>query len=112
MTPTIEARQLATIQKDVPHIHASDSLVEYVQAILGFSREAPYYHAGLSPRAGLALLRGAQAWALMEGRDHVIPEDIQAVLPHVVRHRLQPAAEYRDLDQDELIQHICRVPIP
>jgi len=63
--------------------------LDYLQALLEFSRNSSYYLAGLSPRAGLAMLHGAQAWAWMEGRDHVLPEDIQAVLPSVAGHRLR-----------------------
>lgn len=63
-----------------------------MQSLLHFSRESPLYQNGLSPRAGLALLHAAKAWALMDGRAAVLPEDIQAVLPPVAGHRLKLAS--------------------
>ena len=64
-------------------------MLDYIQALLEYSRRSPRFLTGLSPRAGLALLGAARAWALLAGRDFVLPEDVQAVLPHVVGHRLQ-----------------------
>ncbi len=87
------AEQLASIQQQVPHVIVQDALLDYLQAILKYSRQAPQYRNGLSPRAGIAILRSAQAWALMQGRDFALPEDIQAVLPHVAGHRLFSTAE-------------------
>jgi MoxR-like ATPase len=70
-------------------VHVSAALLDYLQALLEFTRRSPLYDCGLSPRAGLALLHSAQAWALMEGRDYAMPEDLQVVLPSVVGHRLR-----------------------
>jgi MoxR-like ATPase len=72
---------------------ARPALVAYVQALLAASRSHPQVRLGLSPRAGLALLAAARAWALLEGRDHVLPEDVQAVFVPLTRHRLHPRAE-------------------
>jgi MoxR-like ATPase len=87
--PVLQLESLLVMQQRVPEVHLSAPLLDYVQALLDFTRQASEYVHGLSPRAGLALVRSAQAWALMHGRDHVIPEDIQAVLAGVVTHRLQ-----------------------
>ncbi len=87
------AKELLDIQKQVPQIIVQDALLDYLQAILKYSRQSPQYRNGLSPRSGIAILRSAQAWALMQGRDFVQPEDVQAVLPHVVGHRLFSTAE-------------------
>lgn len=87
--PAMQLEQLLAMQQCVPEVHLSTPLLDYVQALLDFTRQAPEYPHGLSPRAGLALVRSAQAWALMHGRDHVIPEDIQVVLAGVVTHRLR-----------------------
>ena len=84
MTPT----ELLAAQEGTGQVHVSAPLLDYVQALLAFSREAPYFANGLSPRAGLALLQSARAWAYLAGRDFVIPEDVRAVLPAVVGHRL------------------------
>lgn len=85
----LPVEELLQLQAQVPTIHVSDALLDYVQALIRFSREAPIYQGGLSPRAGLALLRASRAWALMDGRDFVLPEDVQAVLPAVAGHRLR-----------------------
>jgi MoxR-like ATPase len=81
--------QLLTLQQVVSSVYASPALLDYLQAIIDFTRQADQYHCGLSPRAGLALLTAAKAWALMSGRDAVIPEDVQAVLPAVAGHRIR-----------------------
>lgn len=81
--------QLQAMQQAVSKVHTSDALLDYCQAIINFTRQSPDYHCGLSPRAGLALLSAAKAWAFLDNRDAVIPEDIQAVLPAVAGHRLR-----------------------
>ena len=79
---------LQSIQQLIPKVHVSNGLLDYCQSIINFTREASHYTCGLSPRAGLALLHAAKAWAFMAQRDAVIPEDIQAVLAPVAGHRL------------------------
>jgi len=81
--------QLQRIQRAVTEVHVSAALLDYCQGIINFTRESPEYHCGLSPRAGLALLTAAKAWAFMDQRDAVIPEDLQAVLAAVAGHRLR-----------------------
>jgi MoxR-like ATPase len=81
--------QLQQLQQTITKVHVSNALLDYCQAIINFTRESTEYHCGLSPRAGLALLTAAKAWAFMEQRDAVIPEDIQAVLAAVAGHRLR-----------------------
>jgi len=93
----------------VNEVATSDALLDYIQRILAYSREIPGVLYGLSPRAGLGLLRASRAWALMEGRDHVLPEDLQAILPSVVEHRLVDSHHNR---QELLSQRILReVPV-
>jgi MoxR-like ATPase len=91
LAPCTDAAGLIGLQQAAAQVRVADALLDYLQAILEQSRRAPQFEAGLSPRAGLALKQCAQAWALMEGRDHAIPEDVQAVLPGVVGHRLRGA---------------------
>ncbi|HEY8157851.1 MAG TPA: MoxR family ATPase [Methylobacter sp.] len=81
--------QLHRIQQAVTEVHVSAALLDYCQGIINFTRESSEYHCGLSPRAGLALLTAAKAWAFMDQRDAVIPEDLQAVLAAVAGHRLR-----------------------
>ena len=82
--------ELMEAQRALRAIHASGSLIDYLQALVLSSRSGQLFAEGLSPRATLALLQAARAWAAMEGRDHVIPEDIQALLVPVCAHRLRP----------------------
>jgi len=84
----IDSKQLKELQSSCQEVHVSDALLDYLQAILKYTRQSTQYNAGLSPRAGLNLKQCAQAWALLEGRDYAIPEDIQAILPSVTDHRL------------------------
>jgi len=103
---------LIALQSEVTMVTVSDALVDYVQALLKFSREAPFFRNGLSPRAGVGIVRAAQAWALMAGRRFVVPEDVQAVLPAVAMHRLQPAAEAGEQSSTELFNHLATVAVP
>jgi len=113
ITPCIDMQQLATIQNQVDEIFVSDALLDYCQALLEFSRTSPRFHHGLSPRAGLALLRNARAWALLEGRDKVLPEDIQVVLTATVGHRLHSTSDTGVNEGDQLARHLLEsVPIP
>ncbi len=115
MIPELEATvtvpKLLEIQQAVHKVHVAEALIDYLQAILEFSRQSPRYHTGLSPRAGLTILHCSQAWALMQGRDYVIPEDIQTVLPGVVGHRLTTMTEQQNT-QDLITQLIEAVAIP
>ncbi|MEN8219918.1 MAG: MoxR family ATPase [Pseudomonadota bacterium] len=111
VTPTLTIQALSDIQKAVPQVHVADALIDYLQAILEFSRQSSRYRAGLSPRAGLAVLHCAQAWALMHGRNHVVPEDVQTVLPGVIGHRLAAMAEQQN-SQALVKQLIEKVAIP
>jgi MoxR-like ATPase len=86
----MQPSELAEAQAALRAIHASAKLVDYVQALARASRESGLFAEGLSPRAAIALLHAGRAWAAMEGRDHVIPEDIQALLGPVCAHRLRP----------------------
>ncbi|MDQ7990559.1 MAG: AAA family ATPase [Candidatus Dactylopiibacterium sp.] len=86
LKPCIDPAGLLALQAEVARVHVGESLLDYVQVLLARSRQLP--GGGLSPRAGLGLLAAARAWALTAGRQHVLPDDIQAVLPSVAAHRL------------------------
>jgi len=92
-TPKLSQEQVRQLRQAVSQVHASDALVDYVQALLTRSRQHGGVRVGLSPRAGLALLRAAKAHALLLGREHVLPEDVQALFVGVAGHRLVPEAE-------------------
>tara|TARA_B110001454_G_scaffold40150_1_gene39435 strand:- start:2473 stop:3423 length:951 start_codon:yes stop_codon:yes gene_type:complete len=89
----ISHEQLSQMQQSVSDVHASATVLEYIQRIIHFTRYDSGYSYGLSPRAGLALLRAAKSWAYLHQREHLIPEDVQAVLPAVIDHRLADAAQ-------------------
>jgi MoxR-like ATPase len=88
----LQPQNLVKLSRAVERVHVSTDLVDYVQRILEHSRGCGEFVSGLSPRAGLGLLRAARAWAVLDSRDYVIPEDVQAVLGPVCEHRLQPVA--------------------
>ena len=87
-TPLLDPESLKNAQIAASRVHVSDRLADYVQALIKATREDLAVSIGLSPRAGLGLLAAGRAWAFIEGRDMVLPEDIQAVFPYVAAHRL------------------------
>ncbi|MBD9368714.1 AAA family ATPase [Xanthomonas sp. XNM01] len=91
--PVLGDGDIAALRQAAAQLHASEALVGYVQALLARSRQHPGVRIGLSPRAGLALLRAARAYALLLGRRHVLPEDVQALFIAVASHRLTPEPE-------------------
>ena len=113
LNAVLSREELLALQDKVDAIHVSDALLDYVQDVLDYSRRAPQFGCGLSPRAGLALLRAARAWALIDGRSHVLPDDIQAVLPSVAVHRLRPVDATRGVDAAYVREQLANaVPIP
>jgi MoxR-like ATPase len=112
MKPVTDATLLQQLQSKVARVRCSDALFDYLQALLIATREVGWLSYGLSPRAGLALTRAARAWALLAGRDIVLPEDVQTVLPAVWGHRLQAVSTERS-DGDALSQRLIQaVAIP
>jgi MoxR-like ATPase len=93
LAPCLHIDALVRLQQDVQLVHVSPALLDYVQALVRHTRESPDFASGLSPRAALALVHAARAWALIADRQHVLPEDVQAVLPSVVTHRLPLALD-------------------
>lgn len=91
--PLLSSDEVMALRQAVGQVHAGDALIDYVQALLTRSRQHPGVRVGLSPRAGIALLRAAKAYALLLGRHHVLPDDVQALFAAVATHRLVPEAE-------------------
>ena len=85
--------ELAELQRQVLAVHTSDALLNYVQDLVDATRSGKWFLQGLSPRAGIALMRAAKAQALISGRDYVAPDDVQAVLPQTIAHRLVPVGD-------------------
>ncbi len=92
--PVMNPGELMQLRAQVDRVHTSEAILDYLQALLAFSRRSPHWRNGLSPRAGLALLHCARAWAFLEGREMILPEDVQTVLPAVAAHRLQPTDDH------------------
>ena len=103
--PVITAETLVSIQEHVTQIHCSEALLDYLQAIIDFSRQSQKFVTGYSPRAGMAILKAAKAWAFIAGRDAVIPEDIQVIIPSTIHH-LRGASGTIDAHQD-LLKHVA-----
>ena len=110
MEPVLTPEALLRLQEQVPSVHLADALLDYVQALIRHTRECGHYVNGLSPRGGMALVRAAQAWALMHGRAGVYPEDVQAVFPAVAGHRLERAVPDAPSDPGRAI--LRTVPVP
>jgi MoxR-like ATPase len=105
--------ELMDLQTRVKTVHVAAPLLDYIQALVEQTRRSAEYAAGLSPRAALALLHSSRAWALIDGRDKVLPEDVQAVLPGVAGHRLRPTHDEADRSSlDKANALIAAVPIP
>jgi len=113
MQPAVGPSHLRQIQRVCEHVHVSEALVDYVQALINATRGEGWLRYGLSPRAGISWIRAARAWAFLGGRDLVLPEDVQAVGPAVLSHRLV-TSDHADGDAgEELAQRLLRsVPIP
>ena len=104
----ITPESLAMLQRAALDVHVSSALLDYVQALVAYTRHTPSINIGLSPRAAIGLLRAARAWALIADRDAVIPEHVQAVFAAVVEHRLRQ----RDASAAAVVRILEAVPIP
>jgi MoxR-like ATPase len=110
LDPVLSAESLLRLQDAIPQVHVSEALLDYVQALIAYTRESGEFLTGLSPRGGMALVQAAQAWALMAGHGGVHPEDVQAVFPSVVAHRLEPSRIDKPADIGQMI--LSAVPVP
>jgi MoxR-like ATPase len=114
MQPTLHPDGVRELQAAAQRVHVSPALLEYVQALIASTRQRSDILLGLSPRAGQGLVRAARAWALLSGRDMVIPEDVQAVFAAVASHRLERAGVATAADHAAFIaelQHGVAIPI-
>ena len=93
MLPLLSAEELAHLQQQVLAVHAADPLLDYVQDLITATRSGRWFLQGLSPRAGIALVRAAKAQALISGRDYVAPDDVQAIIAQTIAHRLVPVGD-------------------
>lgn len=110
--PVVMPAALVNMQAAVREVRAAEALIRYIQALLERSRVSDRFRLGLSPRAGLALLRAAQAWAFLDDRGAVLPEDVQAVFPAVAGHRLAGSEPARPGDGEAAGALLREVPVP
>src|SRR4051812_38989564 len=108
MTPP----ELIAAQRAVQAVHASDALLDYLQTLIQATRSGTWFVEGLSPRAGIAVLRAARARALLGGRDYVAPDDVQYVLPQTIAHRLTPVAGAGRGRREQVRAMVEAVPLP
>lgn len=109
--PQMSSSDIETLQLEVNRVEVSDALIEYLQEILVHSRTSGLYQLGLSPRAGLSLMQASRAWAFIDGRHYVRPDDLQMILPAVVGHRLQ-LVEMQSGGYGSNVAPLLEIPIP
>ena len=98
LNAALDVTRLLALQQQIETIKTSETLLAYVERLVQFTRSTARLRTGLSPRAALAIIRAARAWAFIEGREYVVPEDVQAVFEAVVTHRLRQGADYTQGD--------------
>jgi MoxR-like ATPase len=110
--PSLSLDELRDLQTDCERVHVSEPLLAYVQALLAETRNSRWFEVGLSPRAGLALLRCARAHAFLQGRDFVAPEDIKTVFPGLARHRMTVSHGLEASVEDQVSSLLEQVALP
>ncbi|ATU64839.1 AAA family ATPase [Piscinibacter gummiphilus] len=112
LSAVMSPEELVAAQQEVLKVHASDALLDYLQALIAATRSGKWFVDGLSPRAGIAILRAAKAIALLDQRDYVAPDDLQAILPQTVAHRLVPVAGAGRGPREQVRAMLEAVPVP
>ncbi|MDR3368410.1 MoxR family ATPase [Rhodoferax sp.] len=108
----LTAAELLELQRQVQAVHAADPLLDYVQDLLAATRSGRWFVQGLSPRAGIAVLRAAKARALLNGRTYVAPDDVRAILPQTIAHRLIPTGDANRGAKEQVRAMLETVPLP
>ena len=111
-TALLSPQDIKALQDDCEKIHASDNLLDYIQALLQETRDDRWFETGLSPRAGLALLRASRALAFLDNRDFVTPEDVKTIFAGLARHRLSPTSGFSQSPDEQIQELLDQVPIP
>ena len=112
LQPVVSVERFIEIQTVIDDVHCSDPLLRYVQQLVHATRNPGVFVYGLSPRAGLAVIQASRAWALMAGRNHVEPGDVQAVFAAIADHRLTPSEQHSRPPRELVDEIITQVPIP
>ncbi len=108
----LNAAELAQLQAQILTVHAADTLLNYVQDLIAATRSGRWFLQGLSPRAGIAVIRAAKAQALLSGRNYVAPDDVQAILPQTVAHRMVPVGDAGRGSVEQVRAMLEAVPLP
>ncbi len=108
----LTAPELVELQRQVQAVHAAAPLLDYVQDLMAATRSGQWFIQGLSPRAGIAVLRAAKARALLAGRNYVAPDDVRAILPQTIAHRLIPTGDAARGAKEQVLAMIEAVPLP
>ena len=112
LRPLVSPQELTALQQQVLAVHASDPLLNYIQDLIAATRSGRWFLQGLSPRAGIALLRAAKAQALVEGRDYVAPDDVQAIVAQTIAHRLVPVGDAGRGAMEQVHAMVAAVDLP
>jgi MoxR-like ATPase len=112
LQPVMQPQAVLRAQAAVLEVHTADPLLDYVQALIAATRSGQWFAEGLSPRAGISVLRAAKARALMARRDYVAPDDVQAILPQTIAHRLVPVPGAGRGPREQVRAMIDATPIP
>jgi MoxR-like ATPase len=112
MRNMVTPADLQALQERVLVVHAAEPLVNYVQDLVAATRSGRWFLQGLSPRAGIAVMRAAKAQALLAGREYVAPDDVQAILPQTIAHRLQPVSDAGRGPVEQVRAMLEAVPLP
>jgi MoxR-like ATPase len=112
MAPVLTPADLARLQATVQAVHTADPVLEYLQDLVAATRSGRWFAQGLSPRAALAVVRSAKAQAFLSGRDYVAPDDIAAILPQTVAHRMVPVSDAGRGSVEQVRAMVEAVPLP
>ncbi|MEH6942628.1 AAA family ATPase [Bacillus sp. JJ722] len=113
--PVVSIEEVRRLQEEVKHIHVEQAIKEYIVKIANETRNHHSIELGVSPRGSIALMKASQAYALMQGRDYVLPDDVQYLAPYVFAHRiiLKPEVKYGGISQESIITSILSsIPVP
>jgi MoxR-like ATPase len=112
ISPCLSPQDVMDLQSDCEKIHVSGNLLDYVQALLAETRNEQWFESGLSPRAGLALMRASRACAFLDSREYVTPEDVKTIFPSLARHRLNTSSGFSQTPDEQIAELLQQLPIP
>ncbi len=112
VSPCLSPQDVMDLQSDCEQIHVSGDLLNYIQALLAETRNKQWFESGLSPRAGLALMRASRACAFLDSREFVTPEDVKMIFPSLARHRLNASSGFSQSADEQIAELLQQLPIP